>query len=45
MLLIRIRNGIRDLFAPGGLRRHPLLAIAALALVALIIVGLVLRPL
>ncbi len=44
-MMMRLRDTIRDLFRPGGLRRHPALAAIALAVVAFIVIGLVLRPL
>ncbi len=43
-MMMRLRDTVRDLFRPGGLRRHPLLAGVALAVVAFIIIGLVMRP-
>ncbi len=40
----RLRRLIKDLGSPGGLRRHPLLAGVLALIVALLIIGLAMRP-
>lgn len=40
-----IREAIRDLFRPGGWRRHPLACVLIAAVIAFILLGLVARPL
>lgn len=41
----RLRKLVRDLFAPGGVRRHPFLWALAVLVVAAVAADLSLRPL
>lgn len=41
----RIRETVRDLFTPGGWRRHPLACLLIGAMILFIILGLTARPL
>ncbi|BBE11051.1 hypothetical protein HH1059_11990 [Halorhodospira halochloris] len=43
-MMDRIRDTVRDLAEPGGIRRHPVIAGILSLLVALVIVGLIMRP-
>lgn len=40
-----IRETVRDLFTPGGWRRHPVLCAIALVVLVVIVLGLLARPL
>ncbi|MCG5539036.1 hypothetical protein [Halorhodospira sp. 9622] len=44
MRIDRLRRLLRELASPGGFRRHPVLAVTLVLIVALIIFGLALRP-
>lgn len=44
-MLSDFRHVLRDLFSPGGVKRHPVLCVAVVLVVGLLVFGLALRPL
>lgn len=44
-MMYRLRKIVRDVFAPGGVRRHPFLWALVVLVVAAVAAGLSLRPL